>query len=480
MLIDRLRLLISCAAAAVRERERARRAHSVSSSGYRLVAIAALACVSACSEADNPKQPSHVQAALSDKIVTVVRVQWETSVETKGFVEYGPTAELGSRTPLETSAVREHSINLLGLPAEAPVFYRIVTADGGDNATSKVASIETGSLPGSLPSLTQTGDGFDGFVVVPVLPLRAVTIIDSKGRIVWYHTDDRNLDFYRARLSLDGQSVLYNAAKISGEPAESSELVRVSLDGSQTDSISIPFLAHDFVEHPDGTLAAIAFEDRELDGARVRGNKLVEIDEGGREHTVWTSWDCFDPTADPGDDPEQGWTFANALDYDPVEDVYYVGMRNFSSIAKVNRSTGACEWVLGTYGATFSFAKGSARFLHEHQFEVDGNKVLIMDNDGAPGNTSRVLEYELDFSTMEATQVWSYEANPSVYTFVLGEPIRMADGGTFVNWSTAGQMQRLDAAGASTWQLNTGAGAVFGFQTIVGSLYADGAQGASE
>ena len=56
----------------------------------------------------------------------------------------------------------------------------------------------------------------------------------------------------------------------------------------------------------------------------------------------------------------------------PAADAYYVGIRNFSSIAKVESAPGTCEWVLGTYGATIKFAAGSARFLHEHQFEVSG------------------------------------------------------------------------------------------------------------
>jgi hypothetical protein len=94
-----------------------------------------------------------------------------------------------------------------------------------------------------------------------------------------------------------------------------------------------------------------------------------------------------------------------------------------------------------------------------------------MDNDGSPGNESRVLEYELDFTNKVATQVWSYVSNPSVYTFVLGEPIRFDDGSTFINWSAAGQMERLDPSGASIWKLNTGAGFVFGFHTLAGSLY---------
>jgi hypothetical protein len=140
----------------------------------------------------------------------------------------------------------------------------------------------------------------------------------------------------------------------------------------------------------------------------------------------------------------------------------------------VNRASGACEWVLGLYGSTFTFASGAARFLHEHQFDVVGNHILVMDNDGAPGDVSRVLEYALDFTAKTATPVWTYEANPSVYTFVLGEPIRLPDGGTFVNWSTAGQMERLNAAGASVWKLNTDAGFAFGFQTLAPSLYNGG------
>jgi hypothetical protein len=431
----------------------------------------------ACGGSPDARRPTDVVATVSDQIATVVTVRWTTAVPTTGYVEFGATAQLGTRTPVDAAAAQDHTAILLGLTADAPAYFRAVSAESGAVvAAGSVQSVRTGPLPVGLPTLTQTGSGFDGFIVVPILgATTAVTIIDAQGRIVWYHSDDRQLDFYRARLSVDGKSVLYNAAKISGEPTAASELVRVSLDGSQSTSIPIPFLAHDFVEHPDGTLAAMAFDDQtDAGGNRVRGNKLVEVAPDGTQTTVWTSWSCFDPVATPGDDPTQGWTFSNALDYDPAADVYYVGLRNFSSIAKVNRSTGACEWVLGTYGNTFTYAPGAARFLHEHQFDVVGDHILVMDNDGAPGDVSRVLEYQLDVTTMTATQVWSYTADPSVYTFVLGEPIRLADGGTFINWSTAGQMERLDAAGTSIWKLNTDAGFAFAFQTLAASPYGGG------
>src|SRR5690606_21345938 len=141
--------------------------------------------------------------------------------------------------------------------------------------------------------------------------------------------------------------LIYNAGSVSGDPSEDSEIVRVALDGSGSSSTPVPLLAHDFVEHPDGTIGAIVVEYRDVDGVAIRGDQIVEIDADGDLETIWSAWDCFDPAEDMSDDPEHGWTFANALDYDPEEEAYYLGMRNFSSIAKIDRSSGECEWVLG-------------------------------------------------------------------------------------------------------------------------------------
>jgi hypothetical protein len=431
----------------------------------------ALLCA-ACGDSADPMRPSGVMAEVSENIHTVVTVRWTTAVDSIGYVEFGPTREMTFNTPLETTPARDHTATLLGLTADTEIFYRVVTWDGAAAGASAGATIRTGDLPVGMPPLTRVGDGHDGFVVVPVLgAATAVLIINAQGEIVWYHSDDRALQFYRARLAADGKSLLYNAANISGEPSEASELVRVSLDGATSSSIPVPLLAHDFVELPDGTLAAIVVEERDFQGAPLRGDKIVEIAKDGTQRTVWSAWDCFDPAVAISDDPAMGWTFANALDYDPVADVYYLGMRNLSSITRINRQTRACEWVLGLSAPTFTFAPGAARFLHQHQFHVRGNRIVIMDNEGAIGNDSRVLEYELDMASKVATQVWSYVADPSVYTFVLGEPMRFDDGGTFVNWSAAGQMDRLDPAGNRVWKLNTGAGFVFGFHTLAGSLY---------
>jgi hypothetical protein len=428
--------------------------------------------LAACAEESNPKRPSQVVGEVSAEIATVVKVRWTTAERTVGYVEYGSTPDLGLRTPTETVPTQEHARALLGMTADTPCYYRAVTVDGSATVTSEVGNVHTGDLPVGMPPITQTGTGQEELIVAPVIGTKtSVVVLNPNGQVVWYHTDDRQLDFYRARLSVDGKSLLYNAARISGTPAQDSELVRVALDGSGSSSIPIPYLAHDFVEHPDGTLAAIAFEDRDVGGTTVRGNTIVEVAPDGTQRTAWSTWDCFDPAVLKSDDMQQGWTFANALDYDAAADVYYLGLRNTSSIAKINRGTRACEWVLGGSASTFAFAQGSARFMHQHQFQVRGDHILIMDNDGAGGHQSRVTEYQLDLQNKVATQVWIYISNPSVYTFVLGEPQRFDDGSSFINWGAAGQLERLDSSGASIWKLNTGAGYVFGFHTLADSLY---------
>jgi hypothetical protein len=99
-------------------------------------------------------------------------------------------------------------------------------------------------------------------------------------------------------------------------------------------------------------------------------------------------------------------------------------------------------------------------------------RILVMDNEGPLAvDTSRIVEYELDFETNVATQVWEFISNPSLYTFVLGEPVRYPGGDTFINWSTAGVLERVTAEGESLWKLRAEAGDVFGFHTHIKSLY---------
>ncbi len=415
-----------------------------------------------------------VQASVSEQIRTVVNVSWTTSKETTGYVEYGPSESYGFSTPLESEAALEHQVSLMGMTADTDCHFRVVVPTDDGDEVSETGEIITGSLPAELPGLTVSGQGQDHFSVVPIIgSTTGPMIINSEGEFIWYHIEERELDVYRTRVSVDGQSVLYNAASVSGEPDEGSEIVRVAYDGSWEESIPIPLLAHDFVEHADGTIGAMVVEYRDFEGEDLRGDQIIEVAPDGTQTTIWSAWDCFDPSEITGDDMEIGWTFANALDYDPDEQAYYLSLRNFSSIIKIDRASGECLWGFGGEANSFDIASGSETFMHEHQFQVLDDSILIFDNDGAVTYESRVLEYSFDQDNQQAEQIWEYTADPSIYVFVLGDVHRFDDGDTLVTWSVSGQMDRVDSAGQAEWTLNSDLGYAFGFNTLTQSLYGE-------
>jgi hypothetical protein len=170
-----------------------------------------------------------------------------------------------------------------------------------------------------------------------------------------------------------------------------------------------------------------------------------------------------------GNDSELGWSFANSLGYDPGDDAYYLGMSNFDSIAKIRRSDGTCEWILGGSAATIGFAEESTAFSRQSQVQVRNNHVLVVDG-GASGDALRLLHYELDVDQRLATEVESIVGPERKSGPLLGEATRLNANSTFVNWAAAGRMELLED-GKSTWQLDAEAGYVFGFHTLTDSLY---------
>jgi hypothetical protein len=440
------------------------------------LAFAALAW--ACGPTDSSNAPTDVRAEVSEHVATVVNVHWKTEKPSTGYVEYGLTKELGLNTPMSEEASTSHTQPLIGLTQDTVYYYRVVTWNE-DAGQSEVKNIRTSYLPRGAPILElSVVGGHDQYVVTPILGTElGVAIINPEGQVVWYYQDEATeYEHYRARVARDGKGVLYSATEMTPDPVADSEVVRISWDGSERTSIPIPQLAHDFVEHTDGTIGALVLEDRDVDGSNVRGNRIVEVDPEGNLEEIWTMWDCFDPAETPGDEMDigtgLGWSFTNALDYDSANNVYYVSIRNFSSIAKVNRETRECEWVFGLNASTIEFDLLADQFLHQHQFHVFGDRILVMDNEGSlTPQESRILEYELDLEAGVATQVWSYVSDPPVYTWVLGEPLRLPGNDTFINWSTAGQMERVTESGDVTWQIKSNIGAAFGFGALVEDLY---------
>jgi hypothetical protein len=431
--------------------------------------IAAL-CMLGCGEPEVVQRPSDVQAELAADVATVVRVSWRTDVATVGYVEYGPDPAMAFSTPLEATPALEHSQLLLGLHGDTAYSFRVVTWDGREAGASQVESVQTGTISAEIPTFSQAGAGFDQLLVLPIRGASpGVVIVDATGAVVWYHLDTSGLEPLRARLSDDKSRVLYNEVSVD-EPSEDSAIVEVALDGSDERSRPVPLLGPDFLELPDGTLATLT-ADPNADG--VRDDSIVEVGADGNLSKVWSVSDCFDLAQLPGDSSASAGAYANSLDYvdaaDPAERAYYVGLRNFSSIVKVLPETGECAWVLGTTAATLKFSEDSAAFVHQSGFDVYGGRALVMDN-GAPADTSRVVEYELDAKAGTASERQSYLEPTGSNVGELGSATRLVDGSWFVNWADLGRAE-LVKDGSSVWQLSA-KGARFGYHTLTETPYA--------
>ena len=424
-----------------------------------------LACV--CAGCQKPAI-ADVQAQVSVDVTTVVTVTWTTADALSCHVEYGPTVAYGCSTP-PTLAGTEHEAVLLGLTAETEVHYRVV-ADGDGDLTDD-QTVQTGRLPGGLPVIDVQGGGQEGFFVTPVLGSSTqALVLDAQGNIVWYAPVDEGAMAFRVLPSVDGRSFLYGGLGIGGL-SPNGTIERISVDGSQREEIPVPYIHHDFVELPDGTIAAIAYDIREVGDGVVMGDQLVEVAPDGTSRQVWTAWDHFEVTDSGVTEKDGTWTHANALDYDPVSDTYTVSLRNLSCIVHIDRASGEQLWVLGGDDATIELSADSTSFEEQHQFELFDHGILLFDNGDSERGVSMVNEYTIDWQAGVADEIWSYTSDPPVWAYVLGDVFRYDNGDTLVDWASSGMMQRVTPDGEVTWQVNTHVGSVFGFVEPLPDLY---------
>lgn len=424
-------------------------------------AVAAVLALAACTDGGDDGPPSRgveirdVAVTPLAGMPTVLEVTWSTSAPTTGVVRFGLDGATNRATPAQPEGT-DHRALLVGLPPEVDVTVEI---DAGDAASDPVVA-STGALPGAAPTIAAEGEPFGWFTTIVAMKddVARVLLLDPEGRVTWVHEDTRGLSVFRARLAHDGSGIVYLSSIVRGGPSPDSVLVHVAWDGTETEVVPVPDLAHDFVELADGTIVALAYERR----GDVLGNALVEVPPGGEPRTIWTSWDCFDPDAHPSDDPAQGWTHTNALDYDAAEDAFLVGMRNLNGITQVDRTTGACAWTLGGVAGDVAIT-GEQRFRHQHQFERTADGLLVFDNDGMPGQESRVLAFSLDPDARTAKVEGQLVADPPLFSFILGDVHRGDDGDTLIVWSVPGTIDRVRPDGTRAARLTAADGVMLGF-----------------
>ncbi len=450
-------------------------AHRTPSPGGILATLGLLALAGCTSPLD-----VELAVEVSEAIPTVVSVTWdpEHPAADEMRIEFGSGPTLDRQLRARLADDGSCRATLLGLKPSTSYRLRAVEVDGGTTYASDRLTVETGPAPAGMPGLSvertpgRTPAG--GFLVTSLLsnPSWAV-ILDGDGDYVWWHTpgDEWERSFIpRATLSADGEHVLYeaSASALTGEDdAVTGErmVVRVSLDGTEVDTVTLEGCHHDFVELPSGNVAAVVSDVREVDGEQVEGDRIVELDWTGAEQGSWSTWDHieYDP-ADITADDDPGWTHANALDHDPADDSYTLSLRNLDAILHIDRPTGEILWQLGGVDSGFEAALNVLPlFQRQHQFQRLDSSILVFDNGTVDAMRSRAVEYALDEGNMTAQQIWTHVDDPPLFSIGFGDVTRLPSDHTLVTWSSAGQIDEVTEDGVLVWRMNAAMGAGFGY-----------------
>ena len=421
-------------------------------------------------------------AFVSDIVPTVVVVRYEVNLPDlqETGVEFGPNPWCGNSATAYRQADGSFEAILLGSKSSSEVYYRVVATTLDDTYSTPTESIFTGPLPPDLPAIdavtldpTKTPEGF--LIVSLVGEPFIEAILDQDGDYVWFHRVAPGSQMVtRARLSVDGRSVLYLRENEIYCPCDSYEpvnhIVRVGLDGTVLEEIPVGNAHHDFEELPDGTLAVITADVRVANNLLVQGARILEIRPDGETRVAWTLWDHAQlPDWMSGEGANCDWVHANALDYDPLEDVYYLGMAGVSSIWKIDREDGRVQWEIGADSPDYEGVdEESFWFFGQHQFDATQSGLLVLDNWGA--ETTRIVEYELNETDGTAHQIWEHFPEEGFVVYVMGEARRITPDLTLATWSTAGQVDLITKDHEVIWRLNVEMGAGFGYSSWLESL----------
>lgn len=441
--------------------------------------LAVLMGIAGCGGIGSPP-PLELEIELSEAIPTVATARGSVAAgpPTEVQVTFGEASSEAVRRVTAIPDERgEFEVVLLGMKPNREYSVAASVGREPDDESSDVVLVSTGGLPGDMPSVSLDNAHWDpersdaGFLYTSLMP-GAPLILDGEGEVVWWHELDVDHMHIVSRLlpARDGRSLLYlvwTTRQHGGVESDLRMLVRTSHDGAEVDTTPLPMAHHDFVELPDGSVAVIMYDPREIDGLLVAGDRIVEVAPDGSERTVWSVWDHVPWDPELSFEGGEVWGHCNALRFDEDDDAYTLSCRNFSTLYRIDRTTGALLWRIGrTDGDFLLTGDGEATwFRNQHQFRLDGDALLVFDNGEQGGTDTRVAEFALDFGAMEAELVWTHHPDPPLGVYAYGDVCRLPSGNTLIDWGAAGRLDEVAPDGAIVRRVDVELGAGLGYMT---------------
>jgi hypothetical protein len=219
---------------------------------------------------------------------------------------------------------------------------------------------------------------------------------------------------------------------------------------------------HDVIAGPGNTLLFIAFDDRTVNAALVRGEAIWEwTPESGAAVKRWSAWDHFTLAQTPAPRGRE-WMHGNALSIGPRQNVL-MSVHHWNQVISITSDWQRIEWRLGGSNATAPLSPAD-QFSGQHTArEIAPGRVVLFDNGLNRGGFSRAIELTLDGSASRA--VWEWRSQPANYASAVGSARRLANGHTVVGFGmSAGlagstgptEVYEVAADGTTRWHLVVG------------------------
>ena len=376
-------------------------------------------------------------------LVRTLNVQLDRSAEVT--VEYWTDGDPHLR--VQATASPSATVALTRLRPKRSYRYEVVGTSVSGTFTSDTVPSD---LAASLVSVT-------GRRTAPLVMLhlyepggfKGYAMLDEHDEVVWYW---RTTDFpFGMTRRANGDFVLMDKGR---------GLVEVDPAGAVVHELAQDLtnreMHHDAIVSPANTVLFIAFDDRVVNGATVRGDAIWEwAPETGTLDKRWSSWDHFSLADTPAPRGRE-WMHANALAIGPRQNVL-LSVHHWNQVVSIT-----ADWRLGGVNATYPLPAADAFSGQHTPRETAPGRVLLFDNGTDRGGYSRAVEYSLDAGT--ARTLWEWRSQPLNFASAVGSARRLANGHTLIAFGLpaglAGstgptEVYEVDAAGTPVWHLVT-------------------------
>lgn len=428
----------------------------------------ALAALVGCAHQD-----PRMGAKVIDTPVLHAEVSYTSIEPIRAWVEFGPEDGPKSYTPI-SEFTNKHTFDLLGLRYDATYTWRVIVQTTGGSLALEEQQFDTPAMPDSLTPMLIEGDREEGVgkllfpLYHPTNQVSLLYIVDDDGYLIWSYVMDGMV--LSARPSRDGSGVWAQVTRVTADATSDTSTVEfVSFDGTQRITLDAPYAHHDFIERDDGAIVTIASELRKIDKTWIMGDQLQVLNLDGTTETFWSAFDSIPVEENAGwSDTPADWTHANGLDWDEETDTWAVSLFRQHEVLLLD-GDGLLQQRVGV-GSDWTFPDDPG-YGPQHGPRITPTGIQVFDNAGA--GVSRLVQYDLDFTTRTATLAWEQGSPDGRQILVIGDGFRVESGACVSSWGEAGDVLTITPFGQVVRRLDAEGDGTVGRIFALDNLYAD-------